>query len=295
MRVVDLLLEYSLQLRLQTPSTEERLAREVSGCSPTELMDPTPYLEPHALQLNRTVVIDASRHQEIKLLVNVCQAWEEANRADVGRAFQALGLDRRAETTLLVADMRGKFASTSWQLRVALHDTFHTVRVTEFGHRLVAFAQLPRDEYNTVSERLLSIHIRQPLVLSGPTANLDELRLPVVHALDLVQRVDRPQQAPRLGLSSIVTATAGRGACEATDRFLAPFVEHDSRRSSQLLKTLRVYLRHNAQPSLAAARRFTSTAIRSITACARSRTCCTSKSTPSRGRQPACSRYGWPT
>lgn len=58
---------------------------------------------------------------------------------------------------------------------MALYDTFYTVRVTEFGHRLVAFTQLPRDEYSTVSERLLSIHIRQPLVLGGPTASLDEV------------------------------------------------------------------------------------------------------------------------
>ena len=52
------------------------------------------------------MVIDASRHQEINLLVNVCRAWEEANRAGVARAFQTLGPDRRAETTLLVADTR---------------------------------------------------------------------------------------------------------------------------------------------------------------------------------------------
>ena len=57
MRVVDLLLEHSLQLRLQTPSTEARLAREVSGCSPTELMDPTPFLDPHALLLTSGIAM----------------------------------------------------------------------------------------------------------------------------------------------------------------------------------------------------------------------------------------------
>ncbi|TFD76817.1 PucR family transcriptional regulator [Cryobacterium sp. Sr8] len=202
-----------------------------------------------ALQLNRSVVVDASRHQEIKLLVTVCEAWEEATHTDVTKAFNTLGLDRRSETTLLVADMSGEFASTSWQLRVALHDTFHTVRVTEFDGRLVAFAQLPREDFDTVAQRLLRIHARQPLVLKAPTTSLFELRLSVAHALDLVRHIERPQLAPELGLSAVVTATAGRGAREAAHRFLAPLVEHDSKRSSQLLDTLSTYLRHNAQPS----------------------------------------------
>ena len=60
MRVVDLLLEHSLQLWFQTPSAEERLAREVSGCSPTELMDPTPYLDPHALLLTSGIAMNFS-------------------------------------------------------------------------------------------------------------------------------------------------------------------------------------------------------------------------------------------
>jgi purine catabolism regulator len=202
-----------------------------------------------ALQLNRSVVVDASRHQEIKLLVTLCESWEEATHTDVTKAFQALGLDRRTETTLLVADMSGEFLSTSWQLRVALHDTFHTVRVTEFDDRLFAFAQLPRDSFDVVAARLLRIHSRQPLVLKAPTNSLDQLRLSVVHALDMVRHIERPHLAPELGLSAVITATAGRGAREAAHRFLAPLVDHDAERSSQLLDTLRTYLLHNAQPS----------------------------------------------
>jgi DNA-binding PucR family transcriptional regulator len=202
-----------------------------------------------ALQLNRSVVVDASRHQEIKLLVTLCESWEDATRTDVLKALQALGLDRRVETTLLVADMSGEFASTSWQLRVALHDAFHTVRVTEFNDRLFAFAQFPRESFDAVAVRLLRIHTRQPLVLKAPTASLDELRLSVVNALDMVRHIERPQLAPELGLSAIIKATAGRGAREAAHRFLAPLVEHDGERSSQLLATLRAYLANNAQPS----------------------------------------------
>ena len=436
MRVVDLLLEHSLQLRLQTPSTEARLAWEVSGCSPTELMDPTPYLDPYtllltsgiamnfsekrtwdafverlatvpvaaiafatgiaykslppglisacaaydvpllevpsviptlqvdryvesvmhaerlevvdrgwtladecarlandgasiatllaalfdrlqtplavydaygsviaqypgfvswetglskkpkagvldiplpmglnnpcrlavrqtnsdaplaqllgpaasiiALQLNRSVV-DVTSHQKIKLLVTLCETWEEATHTDVMIAFQALELDWRSATTLLVADVSGEFASTSWQIRVALHDSFHTVRVTEFDDRLVAFAQDPRPDFDVAIERLLHIHERQPVVLKEPTTDLNELRLSVVHALDLVRHIYAPQRAPELGLSAVVAAAAGRGARKAAQRFLTPLVEHNAKRTGELVDTLRAYLRNDAQ------------------------------------------------
>jgi hypothetical protein len=202
-----------------------------------------------ALQLNRSVVVAASRHQEIGELVTVCESWEEATHLDVRKAFQAVGLDHRAETTVLVADMSGEFASTSWQLRVALHEVFHTVRVTEIGERLIAFAQVPRDSFETASARLLTIHGRQPLILKSPTASLFELRLSVVHSLQLVQKVDEPQLASELGLSAVVTATAGRGASESARKFLAPLLDHDSKRTRYLLETLRTYLDSDASPS----------------------------------------------
>jgi len=202
-----------------------------------------------ALQLNRSVLIDASRQQEIKSFVLACESWEEATHLDVRKAFHELGLDPRVPTSVVVADMSGEFSSTSWQLRVALHEQFHTVRVTEFGDRVVAFTQNPRDDFSAVSERLLNIHDRQPLVLKSPTLSLFELRLSVVHMLQLVQQIDRPQLAPELGLSAVVTATAGRGAKESARKLLAPLLEHDAKGTGTLLETLRAYLLHDAQPS----------------------------------------------
>lgn len=202
-----------------------------------------------ALQLNRSVIVDASRQHEIKNFVIACQSWEEATHLDVRRTFQDIGLDASEETTVLVADMSGEFASTSWQLRVALHEKFQTVRVTEFGDRMVALAQNPRVDFDIVVERLLRIHDRQPLVLKRPTLSLFELRLTVVHALQMVQRIDRPQLAPDFGLSAVVTATAGRGSKESARKFLAPLWEYDSKRTGPLVETLRAYLRNDAQPS----------------------------------------------
>ncbi|WP_105034086.1 helix-turn-helix domain-containing protein [Cryobacterium aureum] len=202
-----------------------------------------------ALQLNRSVSVDASRQQEIKSFVLACESWEEATHLDVRRAFQDIGLDPRVATSVLVADMSGEFASTSWQLRVALHEKFHTVRVTEFTDRLVAFAQNPREDFDAVAERLLQIHDKQPLVLTTATLSLFELRLSVVHSLQLVRRIDRPHLAPALGLSAVVSATAGRGAKEAARKLLVPLREHDSKRDGPLLETLRTYLDNDAQPS----------------------------------------------
>ncbi len=202
-----------------------------------------------ALQLNRSVMVDASRHQEIKDLVTACESWEESTHRDVRKAFQAVGLDHRAETSLLVADMSGEFASTSWQLRVALHEVFHTVRVTEFDERLIAFAQMPRDDFDAATERLLGIQSRQPLVLKTPTPSLFELRLSVVHSLQLLRQISQPQLAPDLGLSAVVMATAGRGARESAKKFLAPLLEHDTKRAGQLVETLEAFLEHDAHPS----------------------------------------------
>jgi len=202
-----------------------------------------------ALQLNRSVTVDASRHQEIKNLVSACESWEESTHRDVRKAFQAVGLDHQSDTSLLVADMSGELASTSWQLRVALYEAFHTVRVAELGERLIAFAQLPRDDFESAATRLLGVQSRQPLVVKSPTSSLFELRLSVVHALQLLHRIDEPQLAPELGLSAVIMATAGRGARESAGKFIAPLIEHDAKRAGHLLKTLETFLNHDAHPS----------------------------------------------
>lgn len=202
-----------------------------------------------ALQLNRSVMVDASRHREIRELVTLCKSWDEATHLDVRRSFQSVGLDLRRETSLLVADMSGEFASNSWQLRVALHEVFHAVRVTEIGQTLVAFAQQPRESFGVAAARILNIHQYLPMVLNPPTASLFELRLSVVHLLQLVNRVEAPQLAPALGLDAVITATAGRGAHESAKKFLAPLQEHDIRRTGKLLDTLTAFLVNDASPS----------------------------------------------
>lgn len=55
MIVTELLAEDSLQLRLHTPSSPQRLARRITWCAPTEIMDPTPFLSPNVLLLTNGI------------------------------------------------------------------------------------------------------------------------------------------------------------------------------------------------------------------------------------------------
>lgn len=107
----------------------------------------------------------------------------------------------------------------------------------------------PREDLDTVVGALLGIEEDLPLVLRAPTRTIDELRIALVHAMDLVKHVTRPTMAPALGLSAVVAAAAGRGARESAEQFLAPLIAHDEQRSAELLPTLRVWLRNDAQPS----------------------------------------------
>lgn len=207
----------------------------------------TPVSSILALQLNRSVTTDASNHKHMQLFLNRCVSWSESTRSDVANAFQEFGLSSSEETSLLVADMSGDHAASSWKLRVALHDMFHEVRVTEIHNRLVALMQLPRDVNVDKEQELLRVAPELPLVLREPTRTIDELRIAVVHALDSVQHLDGPQLAPRLGLSAVVAAAAGRGAREAAVRFLSPLLVYDEQRSSELVETLRAWLRNDAR------------------------------------------------
>lgn len=202
-----------------------------------------------ALHLNRSVAVDAGKHQDMLRFVNRCVAWSESTRSDVANAFHELGLSRRAESALVVADMSGEHAAASWKLRVALHDAFHDVRVAELDERLIAVAQFPREGFPEAAEQLLRTRPDLPLVFRGPTRTIDELRIALVHALDLVRHTDVPVMAPALGLSAVVAAAAGRGARESAEHFLAPLIAHDGQRTTELLPTLRAWLRNDAQPS----------------------------------------------
>jgi hypothetical protein len=58
--IVDLLEEKSLDLLLKTDESQVHHKVIVSGCSPTELLDPTPFLEPNSLLLTSGIGMNFS-------------------------------------------------------------------------------------------------------------------------------------------------------------------------------------------------------------------------------------------
>lgn len=242
------LLTIPLPMGLQHPCT---LAVQLLGETGRIERLLTPAASILALQVGRSVVVDASSHQEMRRFIEHCMSWSDSTRSDVGRGFQDLGLNKRTESSIVVASTHGEHAAWAWRLRVALHDCFYEVRLAELDDRLVAIAQYPRRDLDLIHQQILHLAPALPLVLRAPSSTIDELRIGLVHALDLVSHVTEPTLAPTLGLSAVIAAVAGRGAREAASRFLAPLLTHESSRESELLLTLRTWLRHDAQPSRA--------------------------------------------
>lgn len=199
-----------------------------------------------ALHLANSTTSDAESLAAMRQFTEACTAWSEATRRDVAQAFRELGLSQQGATSIVIADLTGEFASATWQLGIVLHDVFQDVRLAEFDDRLIALAQFPRESMNEAQRAILDVDPPIPLVLRVGAQSIDELRISVVHALHLVKHVTAPTLAPQLGLSAILSATAGRGAREAATKFLAPLFEHDTNRASQLLPTLRAWLQCDA-------------------------------------------------
>lgn len=204
-----------------------------------------------ALQLNRSRVIEANTQLDMLRFVNRCLSWSEATRTDVIHAFNELGLSRKAQTALAVAEIRGDNASSVWKLRLTLHECFHDVRIAEQEDRLIALLQFPRKDYQYALDQLLNVQDDLPLIYTGPKNTIDELRISLVHAFDLIKHCNKPTAAPEMGLAAVVAAAAGRGARTSAHTFLAPLTQHDAEHNTELLRTLIVYLQNDAQPTRA--------------------------------------------
>jgi purine catabolism regulator len=199
-----------------------------------------------AIQLNHRHTSNEGSQAHIRHLLAQCGAWEVTSLNDIAHILRSIGVMRMAPVTLLMADISREFVTTSWQIRNTLHECFHTVFLTEINGKLMALAQQPRLPLETVQTELLSILDTQPLVLKLEVEALEEVRLSIVHAQDLIEHIDGPQLIPELGLSSIITATSGRGTKEGAIKFLQPLLAHDSQRAISLLPTLEAFLRNNA-------------------------------------------------
>ena len=236
----------TLPMGLRTPCLLA-VRREAPGRELESLLGPAASVL--ALQLNQWPAADEHHRTLLREVFALCVDWGGATSRDLERVLLSLDLEATEPISLVVADMSGEFATTSWQLRVALDECFQSVSLAEFDGRLVALAQRPRVAVSAARDRLLSIRADQPLVMKLEATSLDGLRLAVAQATSAVAAVAGPTVLPELGLTAIIAMTAGRGAGESARAFLAPLLANDARRAVALLPTLQAFLRNDAQPS----------------------------------------------
>ena len=243
----------ALPMGLRTPCLLA-VRREAPGRELESLLGPATSVL--ALQLNQRPAADEHHRTLLREFFALCADWGGATSRDIERVLLSLDLEVTEPVSLVVANMSGEFATTSWQIRVALDECFQSFSLAEFDGRLVALAQRPRVLVTAAQDRLLSIRADQPLVTKLEATSIDGLRLAVAQATDALATVMAPTLLPELGLTTIVAMTAGRGASESARTFLSPLLTHDAHRAVALLPTLRAFLRNDAQPSRTSAELF---------------------------------------
>ena len=217
-----------------------------------------------AVQLQTALNAASHREQELEQLLNMVPDWNGVALEEFTRAFSATGLDPAAETYVLTATAGQPSLSHAWRLRLILHELFEEVRLVVRAGTLFAFAQAPAlsdggepaGVVGGLFSRILREMPRQPLVLKGPCASVDEFRLSVYQVNDMLGAARKPILAPELAIGALVASSVTRGARTSAQKLLAPVLAYDREHAGHLLPTLRAYLAHDCQPSKACAALF---------------------------------------
>ncbi|NOJ60039.1 PucR family transcriptional regulator [Arthrobacter sp. 260] len=212
-----------------------------------------------AVQLQTALLTTTSKQSELVTLLDQVADWSGVALEQFAETVRSTGLLNDEATVVIAARTGHGTLSDAWKTRLMLQSAFDVVRVQVRGGTLFAFAQQPHatgPQTNTL-EPLLSWFMKempdQAVVLKGPCASSDELRLGVYQAQDLLAAAKGPTIAPELGISALIASTATHGARAGARRLLAPVVAYDATHSLALLDTLECFLAHDAQPSRAAA------------------------------------------
>ncbi|WP_028279211.1 PucR family transcriptional regulator [Arthrobacter sp. H5] len=213
-----------------------------------------------AVQLHTALLTTTTKQPELETLLDQVSDWNGVALEQFAETLRSTGL-RSTEATVVIAARTGHGTlSDAWKTRLMLQSAFDVVRVQVRSGILFAFAQQPRtgsDALIDAPESLFQWFAEEmpdrAVVLKGPCASSDELRLGVHQAQELLSTVVRPTIAPELGISALIASTATHGARAGARKLLAPVIDYDSTHALGLLDTLECYLAHDAQPSRAAA------------------------------------------
>jgi hypothetical protein len=215
-----------------------------------------------AVQLNGA--LHATSHRQAQLLTLLAQAadWQHVALQEFARTFRSTGLEAGEPTVIAAAALAEGGPAGVWKVRLLLQEAFGELRIAVRGGIAYALAQRPAAGFfqdpGEAPAAVLARLIRaaaphQGVVLKGPCGSMDELRLGLCEAAQLVRQAAAPVAAPDFGIGSLLAAAAGHGARAGADRLLAPVQAYDAEHSADLVRTLRVYLDRNCQPSLACA------------------------------------------
>ena len=213
-----------------------------------------------AVQLQTALLTTTSKQSELATLLDQVSDWNGVALEQFERTVRSTGLLRDEPTVVIAVRTGHGTLSDAWKTRLMLQSVFDVVRVQVRNGTLYAFAQQPgqgRGVETVTPKALLGWFTDempdQAVVLKGPCASTDELRLGVYQSQEMLATVTRPTVAPELGISALIASTATHGARAGARKLLAPVIAYDSSHSLGLLDTLECFLAHDAQPSRAAA------------------------------------------
>lgn len=216
-----------------------------------------------AVQLQTALNSASQREQELERLLDMVPDWNGVALEEFSRGFAATGLDPAGDTYVVTATAGHANLSHAWRLRLILHELFEDVRLVVRAGTLYSFAQVPIPSADSsggvlkpLFRRLRQEMPRQPLVVKGPCNSVDEFRLGVHQAGEIVTAVSQPTLAPELAIGALVASSVTRGARTSAQKLLAPVIAYDQEHTGHMMHTLRTYLAHDGQPSRACASLF---------------------------------------
>jgi len=206
-----------------------------------------------AIDLNTRLREESSSASRMKDVVDALTDWTTP-AATLTRLLRVAGLGADVPTVVILAHPGSTYSpGYSLRLRLAAQLTSPIVRSVRFGELLLLLAQGEADGTEDVLETFLRVMPGRRIVVAGPAHDAEEIRMVFASAqMELSPDQNTPKRARAFHLTSIVAASAGRGGQRASKAFLNPLVDHDERHGTELVATLRAYLRSDGKPIRAA-------------------------------------------
>ncbi|MFZ5869159.1 MAG: PucR family transcriptional regulator ligand-binding domain-containing protein [Actinomycetota bacterium] len=202
-----------------------------------------------SVELARQLEDQGTRAAQMEMLLAAVRDWTTPT-ASLARLIKVAGLSADAPTVVVaLRRTAGAVPALAWRMRLLAGEHALTVRQGTVAGSLLLLLQ---DGGPDLAEVLLAAAIDSfpsaPLVVGGPAADAEHLRMVVASSVTQLARAESPTRASTFDVGAVVAAAAARGSVAAAEEFLAPLIAYDRRHDTRLLETLRTYLRCDAKP-----------------------------------------------